>query len=136
MATPGTSLGKSTPTFGSIRAGLLLFGFAFFAIPVFAQQAGDISGRVTDSSGAPVAGVAVEASSNVLPQNRSTTSATNGRYRMPLLPPGNYELTFTFSDGSTAVRTTSILLAAGKRSQRAMPSRQARARRPRTGSST
>lgn len=82
----------------------------FFTAPVFAQQTGDISGRVTDESGAAVSGVVIEASSNVLPQARSTTSAANGHYRLPLLLPGDYEVTFIFDDGSSTVRGAEVLL--------------------------
>jgi hypothetical protein len=111
MAKPGMSLRGSTHGFGFIqRCVATVLGIAFFTAPVFAQQTGDISGRVIDESGAAVSGVVIEASSNVLPQERTTTSAGNGRYRLPLLPPGNYELTFTFSDGSSTVRGAEVLL--------------------------
>ncbi len=89
---------------------VLALGLAFFAAPAFAQQTGDISGKVTDSSGAGVAGVSITASSNVLPQARTTNSSDSGRYRMPLLPPGNYEVRFTFPDGSTLVRNAAVIL--------------------------
>jgi len=110
MSTPVGSSRASTVSFSSFHAWLVLAGILFFAAPAFAQQTGDISGRITDESGAPAAGVSVEASSNVLPQNRSTTSAGNGRYRLPLLPPGNYDLTFTFADGSAVQRSARVLL--------------------------
>jgi hypothetical protein len=35
---------------------------------------------------------------------------TSGDYRLPLLPPGNYRLTFTLPDGTTRVRGTNVLL--------------------------
>jgi len=105
------SLRGSARAFGLIqRCFATILGIAFFSAPAFAQQTGDISGRITDESGAAVSGVVIEASSNVLPQERSTTSAGNGRYRLPLLPPGIYEVTFTFSDGSSIVRGAEVLL--------------------------
>ncbi|HNP34738.1 MAG TPA: TonB-dependent receptor [Woeseiaceae bacterium] len=88
----------------------LLLASIFFSAPVAAQQTGEIIGAVTDNSGQPIGGVAVEASGNTLPQNRTTTTATNGRYRLPLLPPGSYEIRYRFSDGSERVRTTNVLL--------------------------
>ena len=81
-----------------------------FAAPANAQQTGDIAGQVTDASGNGLGGVMVEASSNVLPQPRSTTTAANGRYRIRLLPPGTYEVEFTFADGSKQTRDILVLL--------------------------
>ncbi|MEJ2273823.1 MAG: carboxypeptidase regulatory-like domain-containing protein, partial [Woeseiaceae bacterium] len=81
-----------------------------FAAPASAQQSGDIAGQVTDATGTGLGGVTVEASSNVLPQPRSTTTAANGRYRIRLLPPGTYDVEFTFADGSTQTREILVLL--------------------------
>ena len=83
-------------------------GIAFFAAPAHAQQTGDVSGQVVDASGAGIGGVSIEASSNVLPQNRTSSTASNGRYRMRLLPPGEYTLEFTFADGSQQTRGASF----------------------------
>jgi len=85
-------------------------GIAFFAAPAHAQQTGDVSGQVVDASGAGLADVAIEASSNVLPQPRSVQTADNGRYRIRLLPPGEYLLKFTFADGSQQTRGVMVLL--------------------------
>lgn len=85
-------------------------GIAFFAAPAHAQQTGDISGQVVDASGAGIGGVTIEASSNVLPQPRSSTTASNGRYRIRLLPPGEYSLKFSFADGSQQTRGVMVLL--------------------------
>lgn len=81
-----------------------------FAVPANAQQTGDISGQVLDASGNGIGGVTIEASSNVLPQARSTTTADNGRYRIRLLPPGNYTVDFNFPDGSSETREILVLL--------------------------
>ena len=83
---------------------------AFFATPASAQQTGEIAGQIVDASGAGVAGVNIEASSNVLPQPRNVTTADNGRYRLRLLPPGEYSLEFTFADGSTQTRSVFVQL--------------------------
>jgi len=85
-------------------------GVAFFAAPAHAQQSGDISGQVYDAVGAGLDGVNIEASGDVLPQARSTTTANGGKYRFRLLPPGNYELTFTFADGGQTRRSVAVLL--------------------------
>ncbi len=83
---------------------------AFFATPASAQQTGEIAGQIIDASGAGVAGVNIEASGDVLPQARTTTSADNGRYRFRLLPPGSYKVEFKMPDGSTQTRNVAVLL--------------------------
>jgi carboxypeptidase family protein len=85
-------------------------GIAFFAAPAQAQQFGDISGQVYDAVGAGLDGVSVEARGDVLPQARNTTTANGGKYRFRLLPPGNYELKFTFADGGQTTRSVAVLL--------------------------
>ena len=84
--------------------------FAMFASPASAQQSGDITGQVVDATGSGVSGVSIEASSDVLPQPRTTTTADNGRYRLRLLPPGQYSVEFTFPDGATQTRTVFVQL--------------------------
>ena len=81
-----------------------------FAGTANAQQTGDIAGQVTDASGNGIGGVTIEASSNVLPQSRTTTTAANGRYRIRLLPPGTYTVDFTYPDGSGESREVMVLL--------------------------
>ncbi len=83
---------------------------AIFALPANAQQTGDITGQVVDANGAGVAGVSIEASSNILPQPRTATTADNGRYRLRLLPPGEYSLKFTFANGGTQTRNVFVQL--------------------------
>jgi hypothetical protein len=83
---------------------------ALFAAPANAQQTGEIAGQIVDANGAGVAGVSIEASGDVLPQPRTTSSAGNGRYRFRLLPPGNYMLEYTFADGSTQTRRVFVPL--------------------------
>jgi hypothetical protein len=66
------------------------------AVPgvVFAQAV--IIGLVTDSSGVPVAGVVVAASSpSLIERARTTTTDGTGRYRVEGLRPGTYHVTFT-----------------------------------------
>lgn len=76
----------------------------------FAQQTGSIEGKVTLADGSAVAGVAVEARSSVLPLPRTTTTSANGEYRLPLLPPGEYELTFKLGDLAPATERALVLL--------------------------
>ena len=83
---------------------------SLFAPAAFAQQTGSISGKVTMPDGSPVPGVTVEASANVLPTPRVTVTETNGDYRLPALPPGNYTVTFTLSGMQTITRQALVQL--------------------------
>jgi hypothetical protein len=92
---------------------LILIGImaAMFTTPLLAQQSGGINGRITDAAdGSAIADVTIEATSPNLPGSRSSTTTANGDYKLPLLPPGTYTLTYTLKDGSTRVRQTEVLL--------------------------
>ena len=80
------------------------------AAPAWAQQTGALVGQVTDNSGAVLPGVTVTATSSVLPTARVTTTGANGSYRLPALPPGNYEVTFELQGMQTATRTAVVQL--------------------------
>jgi len=111
MTQPRKSRLNSIFSFRAARAwATLALGLALFASPAFAQQTGDIAGYVTNAAGAGIAGVSIEARGDVLPQARTTSSGENGEYRFRLLPPGNYVVKFTFSDGSTSSRNAAVLL--------------------------
>jgi hypothetical protein len=97
--------------YGKVLTGAILAAsLAVISMPAAAQQAGGVNGRIVQSDGSALAGVVVEARSSVLPGVRSATSGSNGRYQLPLLPPGKYELTFINPDGSIQKRETSVLL--------------------------
>lgn len=81
------------------------------AAPLFAQQTGSISGKVTATDGSLLPGVTVEARSDVLPQPRTTVTGANGDYRLPALPPGSYTVTFQLSGMQTVTRTALVQLA-------------------------
>ncbi|WP_371398172.1 carboxypeptidase regulatory-like domain-containing protein [Fretibacter rubidus] len=83
---------------------------AFAAAPAMAQQSGTVIGNVTGSNGSGLSGVTVEARSAVLPGVRSATTQENGRYQLPLLPPGQYTLTFENSDGVIIERQAFVSL--------------------------
>jgi hypothetical protein len=92
-----------------LRSAVFLFLVAAIVPMAFAQQTGSIAGRVTTGS-EMLPGVTVEARSNVLPQPRVTTTSDNGEYRLPLLPPGRYTVTFNLSGMNTQTRTVDVLL--------------------------
>ncbi|HBL27258.1 MAG TPA: hypothetical protein DD490_10525 [Acidobacteria bacterium] len=66
-----------------------------------AQTTGGIAGRVTDEQGGVLPGVTVEARSPALQGVRTTVSDETGSYRLTLLPPGAYDLSFTLSGFAT-----------------------------------
>lgn len=93
---------------GSARSWL----FAALALVLFSPLAfgQTISGTVTDSSGAALPGVSVEAASPALIE-RSRTVVTNGagRYSVVNLSPGTYTVTFSL-DGFGTIRRQGIVL--------------------------
>lgn len=80
------------------------------AVSVFAQQTGSISGRITAVDGSVLPGVTVEARSNVLPTPRVTVSTDNGDFRLPVLPPGRYTVTFSLAGMENRTRDVQVLL--------------------------
>jgi len=71
------------------------------------QTTGSIEGRITDSSGSPMPGVTVSATSPSLQGVRTAVTGRDGSYRIPAVPPGNYRVE-TRLDGfrSAAVNAT------------------------------
>src|ERR1700681_2901977 len=66
--------------------------------PTVADAQSTIAGVVTDTTGAVLPGVTVEASSPALiEQARSVVTDTNGVYRIVDLRPGTYKVTFTLA---------------------------------------
>src|ERR1051325_6941173 len=88
----------------------LSFMLLAIAVPLFAQSTGAIRGKVTATDGSLLPGVTVEARSNVLPQPRVTTSDSNGDYRLPALPPGEYTVTYTLAGMNTMTRKAEVIL--------------------------
>jgi len=70
--------------------------FLFLAPSLMAQTTGTgtLTGRVTDPSGAAVANVTVTATSADNGQTRSTTTGTDGTYKLDGLAAGNYRVKF------------------------------------------
>ena len=78
----------SLPRFSIVLLILLI------ALPMAAQTTGSASGKVTDTGGGAVPGVTVEAKSVSLQGVRTSVTDTEGVYRLSLLPPGEYTLSF------------------------------------------
>jgi hypothetical protein len=78
-----------------------------------AQTTGAIAGTVTDNSGAPLPGVAVEIRSPALLGTRNVVTDARGAFRFPAIPPGVYTLSAALS-GFTKLEKTSIRVALGE----------------------
>ena len=67
---------------------------SIFSVALWAQvENGQLAGTVTDQSGAVVPGATVTAKNLGTGATRTTTTAGNGTYSIPSLPPSRYELT-------------------------------------------
>ena len=80
------------------------------AATAFGQQTGSLSGVVVGPDDTALEGVAVTATSDVLPQPRFTTTGRDGEFRLPLLPPGRYEVEFESQGFDLVSRQTDVLL--------------------------
>jgi len=89
---------------------IVLLLVALAALPAVAQQTGSIMGKVTDSSGAVLPGVTVEARSNVLPGPRVTTTEADGVFQLPALPPGEYTVTYTLQGMQAVTKKVQVQL--------------------------
>src|SRR5215218_7124050 len=79
--------------------------FCVLLMPSAAHAQTVLAGTITDTSGAVLPGVTVEASSPVLIEKvRTATTDSNGQYRLVDLRPGLYKVTFTLTGFSTVAR--------------------------------
>jgi hypothetical protein len=89
---------------------------ALATIPVCYGQAsavnGEVTGTVTDASGAAVAGATVQIANTGTGFKQSTKSTDTGLYRFTLLPLGNYDLTVQAA-GFADVSRSGIVVNAG-----------------------
>ena len=79
------------------------------AIAGWAQApTGTISGHVVSADGQPLPGVSVSAMSASLQGVRSATTSVNGDYLVPLLPPGDYTVSFEIGNFQTVREVRSV----------------------------
>src|SRR6476661_8446405 len=96
-------------TSSSIRT--LVFAFVIVCATLlapatsFAQITGSIAGTIKDASGSVLPGVTVTVSGASLQRERVTaTSSSDGSYRVPLLPPGIYQVVFDLTGFNSVTR--------------------------------
>ncbi|MBU4434354.1 MAG: carboxypeptidase regulatory-like domain-containing protein [Alphaproteobacteria bacterium] len=86
------------------------------AIPTLASAqdytSGTLSGRVLDSSGAPVSDAAVTVRSQQTGVTQSSTTDATGRFRAPLIPTGTYTVVVA-KDGFTTTTNSGLAVRAG-----------------------
>src|SRR3954466_11014046 len=89
---------------------LLLAGL--IAIPVAAQNivSGDVTGIVSDPSGAILPNTQVTLKSNANGQTRTVASNPQGVFRFSLLEPGGYTITATAPGFQTVQRTANVTI--------------------------
>jgi hypothetical protein len=83
---------------------------AMMAPSLMAQSlvSGDLTGTVTDPSGAVLSGATVMLKSDATGQTRTTTTGSNGNYRFSLLPPGNYTVSVNMQGFSKSETKASV----------------------------
>ena len=92
---------------------LIVVAFALLAAPLAAQTA-EISGLISDPSGLAVPNATVSVESRDSGATRSVTSNQQGRYNVPALPPGSYDLSIE-ATGFKSVHQTGVVLEVGQR---------------------
>jgi len=90
---------------------LFLIGF-IASIPSFAQKiTGDVSGTITDASGAAVSGAVVRAQNTGTGENQTATTNDTGFFRIVNLNPGEYRLSVVASGFKTMERQATVNIA-------------------------
>jgi hypothetical protein len=100
--------------FGSIRIHFLLaFVVLGLCAGAFAQGAGELTGLVTDSTGAVVSGVQVKLSNSATGEVRTTVTTPSGNYSFPALPiVGAYTLEIS-AKGFKSTRVQNVVVSVG-----------------------
>jgi hypothetical protein len=76
------------------------------------NTSGDISGTITDPTGAVVPNASVVAENAATGLHQTATTSGNGTFRIPLLPPGDYTVTVT-ATGFQTVQTKATVVIGG-----------------------
>src|SRR5262249_54589188 len=71
---------------------LSLLTFALLSLPLAGQTLGEITGRVSDPSGAGVPGASITLTNVATEAVRNTVTTSSGDYTFPSVPPGVYNV--------------------------------------------
>ena len=82
---------------------------ATFPVAGLAQNFGEITGTVTDPSGAVIAGATVTVTNDATATSRTAETNEAGNYTVPFLNPGTYTLTAALDGFRTARRAALII---------------------------
>lgn len=101
----------------AVQAMILMLAVALTAVPMLAQNTtADVTGIVSDSTGAVVPGATVELTNAETQEKRVVTSGGGGEYTFTLLKPSRYSLSVA-APGFKLFKTNPFSLAAGDRSR-------------------
>src|SRR5262245_28516203 len=92
------------------RPDLRFVWLAFLCPAVFGQTTGNIEGRLTDATGAPLRGVTVEATSPSQQGVRTSPTTRDGSYRLPAVPPGSYRVRTILAGFRSAEKSATVSL--------------------------
>src|SRR6266545_3734626 len=90
----------------------LISALGLGASPAMGQarsSSADLTGTVSDPSKSPIRGASVTATNFAIGLARSATTDANGAYRIPLLPPGVYEVKIELNGFSTQIKKDVML---------------------------
>ncbi len=99
-----------TPTYTLRRgfvitlAGALFVSVASATAQTIGATMGALNGRITDQTGAVLPGVTVVASSPAMMGSRRIVTDAQGRYEVPVVPPGEYTLAFSLPGFNGKIR--------------------------------
>jgi Carboxypeptidase regulatory-like domain len=94
-----------------IRGAELLLLSLFITLPLQAQATSTLSGAITNPLGSPIANARISAKQILSGHSADTQSDSAGRYSLPNLAPGDYEVSVAAQGFATKV--THVLLSAG-----------------------
>ena len=97
-------MNRSAVTFSKLSIALAILSFMLVGATWLHSQAisGNLTGTVTDASGAVVNGATVEATNSSTGQKETTTTRGNGEYVFTNLPVGTYRLSISSANFNTA----------------------------------
>ena len=102
----------------AFSAMLVLLAFAFVTTSLFAQSivSGEVSGTLTDPSGAVVPGATVTIKNLDTGATANATTNGTGAYRFQFLPPGSYQISISQSGFQTVTRKVQVSVGQSTRS--------------------